>query len=215
MNLRKRRAKRALLLLVGLLLLVAFLLVRFCYAPAFTKLAITNVQNMTSNLINEAVDETLAQGTLDYNSLVTVQRNNVGTVTAISADVYRMNCLKSEIMDILSGKIQEVRSEELGVPLGSIAFPLFCSGLGPNVPVRYVAIRSSDAEFRNAFYQAGMNQTLHQIMLKVSITVTVMLPTGTKDISVGTDIAVAQTVIVGEVPQTVITMTGENDGTER
>lgn len=215
MNLRKRRRRTFLLVLTAVLLLAGVLLIRFRYEPALSELAVTQVQNVTANLINEAVDEELEKGKLRYDSLIFLDKAPDGRVTAMTTDMYEINCLKSEILNLLSDKMQEVSEEELSIPVGSIVLPLFLSGQGPRIPIRYVAIRSSDASFQNEFSQAGINQTLHQIRLFVNISVTVMLPTGTMDVTVSTDMAVAQTVIVGEVPQTVISMTGEQDGTER
>lgn len=214
MNLRKRRRRVFLLVLVLVLLITSVLLVRFRYEPALSELAVTQVQNVTANLVNEAVDEELAQGKLRYDSLISLEKSPDGKVTAMTTDMYEINCLKSEILDLLSQKMSDVSEEALSVPLGSVVMPLIFSGQGPSVPVRYVAIRSADARFENIFSQAGINQTLHQIQLQVDISVTVMLPTGTLDVTVGTDMIVAQTVIVGEVPQTVISMTGEHNGTE-
>ena len=215
MNLRKRRRRAFLLALVLVLLTASVLLVRFRYEPALSELAVTQVQNVTANLVNDAVDEELARGKLRYDRLIRLEKAPDGRITALTADMYEINCLKSEILALLGQKIAEVSGEELGVPLGSVVMPLLFSGRGPTVPVRYVAIRSADARFENEFSQAGINQTLHQIRLVTDISVTVLLPTGTLDVTVGTDMIVAQTVIVGEVPQTVISMTGGDNGTER
>lgn len=214
MNLRKRRRRRLIALLVGCLLLLAVLLYRFRYEPTLAALAVTQVENVTANLVYEAVDEELAGGKIQYDSLIHLEKSPDGTITALTTDMYAVNYLKSELLELLSSKIADVSSEELGVPLGSVMMPMFFAGRGPTVPVRYSAVRYADATFHNQFEQAGINQTLHQIVLRVDISVTVLLPTGTMDVDVSTDMVIAQTVIVGEVPQTVISMTGENNGTE-
>lgn len=203
------------MLLTAVFVISAVLLIRCRYEPELSALAVTQVQNVTANIINEAVDEQLKQGKLRYDKLIHMEKAPDGTVTALSTDMFEINSLKSELLELLSERITEVSHEELSIPLGSVVLPLLFSGQGPMIPVRYVAIRSSDAKFQNSFSQAGINQTLHQIDLLVDISVTVMLPTGTMDVSVSTDMTVAQTVIVGEVPQTVISMTGENNGSKR
>ncbi len=214
MNLRKRRRRRLLVLILCVLILLAILLYRYRYEPTLASLAVTQVENVTANLVYDAVDEELANGRIHYDDLVELEKGPDGTVTALTTDMYGVNRLKSELLKLLSDKIAEVSSEELGVPLGSVIMPLFFSGKGPTIPVRYSAIRYADATFENQFQQAGINQTLHQIVLRVDISVTVLLPTGAVDVTVNTDMVVAQTVIVGDVPQTVISMTGENNGTE-
>ena len=197
------------------LMLSAVLLVCFRYEPLLSELAVTQVQNVTANLLNDAVEKELAQKKIGYSDLIHMQTAPDGRITALTSDMYEINCLKTEILTLLNEAFSEISEEEFGIPLGSVVLPLICSGRGPRIPVRYCAIRSSDICFENEFSQAGINQTLHRIVLHADISVTVLLPTGKKDISVTTDLVVAQTVIVGEVPQTVITMTGENDGTKR
>ncbi len=214
MNLKKRRRRRLLFLLAGIFLLLTVLLYRYRYEPTLASLAVTQVENVTANLVYEAVDEELANERIRYDALIDLEKAPDGTVTALKTDMYNANCLKAELLKLLSDKISDVSSEELGVPLGSVLMPLFFAGRGPIIPVRYSAIRYADATFENQFQQAGINQTLHQIILRVDISVTVLLPTGTVDVMVSTDMAVAQTVIVGDVPQTVISMTGEKNGTE-
>lgn len=215
MNLRKRRRLRLTAIILAALLLGTALLVCFRYEPLLSELAVTQVQNVTANLLNAAVEKELAQGEISYSSLVHMETGPDGRITALTSDMHEINRLKAEILTLLSEEFSEISEEEFGIPLGSVVLPLFCSGRGPKIPVRYCAIRSSDARFENEFSQAGINQTLHQIVLYADISVTVLLPTGKKDITVSTDLVVAQTVIVGEVPQTVVTMTGENNGNQR
>lgn len=215
MNLRKRRRRRALILLAVMFFVCTVLVVRYRYEPALSALAVTQVQNVTTNLINAAVEEELSRGKLHYDNLIKIETTPDGNVSALMTDIYEVNRVKLEILNLLSAKIKDVSNEEFGVPLGSVIMPLLFSGRGPIVPIRYVAIRSVDANFENVFSHAGINQTLHQIVLCVDVTVTVMLPIGTMDVTSNSDMVIAQTVIVGEVPQTVISITGENNGSER
>lgn len=215
MNLRKRRRIRLACILTGLALIASVLLIRFRYEPALEELAVRQVQNVTAAIVNEAISDALGQGSISYNGLIMTEKTPDGRIAALTADMREVNRLKLEILDAIGERMSDVSAEALGVPLGSVVLPLLFSGKGPMVPIRYSAIRYSDASLENEFSQAGINQTLHRIILKVEISVTVMLPTGTKDVKTETNMVVAQTVIVGDVPQTVISMTGEKDGSER
>lgn len=59
---------------------------------------------------------------------------------------------------------------------------------------------SSDAEFHNAFSEAGINQTSHRIEMEVTITMLILTPVGTEDVTASSTVVVAETVIVGTVP---------------
>ena len=103
---------------------------------------------------------------------------------------------------------------EIGLPLGSVILPTFFSGSGPKLPVKVMAISNSDAEYRNVFYEAGINQTAHQIMMDVIIVMTILTPAGPESVRVVSSGVVAETVIVGDVPSTFI-QSGGLYGTER
>ena len=84
----------------------------------------------------------------------------------------------------------------------------------PVIPVHILSIRNSDANFVSHFRQAGINQTLHQLTMIVSVDVSVLVLGQTSSFSVNSEVVVAETVIVGDVPSTFL-QTGGNYGSER
>ena len=82
------------------------------------------------------------------------------------------------------------------------------------IPVRILSIRNSDATFSSDFSQAGINQTIHQVIMEVSVDVAILVRGETDSFTVTSQVVVAQTVIVGEVPDTFL-HTGGDYGTER
>ena len=63
------------------------------------------------------------------------------------------------------------------------------------------SIGSSSSEFRNQFETAGINQTRHQIILQIDVTISILLPGFTTATNVSSAVTVAETVIVGSVPE--------------
>ena len=70
--------------------------------------------------------------------------------------------------------------------------------------MKVMSISSSDADFRNLFAEAGINQTSHQIMMDVHITMTILTPVGAESVEATSAVVVAETVIVGNVPQSYV-----------
>jgi len=93
---------------------------------------------------------------------------------------------------------------EVGLPLGSLILPELFSGSGPKLPVKVMSISASDADFRNEFSEAGINQTSHRIMMDVHITMTILTPVGTESVTATSAVVVAETVIVGNVPNSYV-----------
>ena len=178
------------------------LLFRLRLAPMAQQLIETQVNNQASDAINDAIAEQIAAGELNYEDMVTVEKDKNGTVTAIRTNMERINLLKTGILDCIDEKLDNLSVEELGVPIGSVLMPELFSGRGSNIPVRVLAVRTSDALFRNDFSAAGINQTRHSIYIDIHVTVTVLTWTGTHDVLVDSTVAAAETVIVGTVPVT-------------
>ena len=102
----------------------------------------------------------------------------------------------------------------IAIPLGSLVFPEFFSGKGPLIPVHILSIRNSDAVFSSAFSHAGINQTMHTLTMEVSVDVAVLVLAETSSFTVTSEVVVAETVIVGEVPNTFL-QTGGCYGSQR
>lgn len=209
MNLKKRRRRRCVLLLGATLLIGLVLLIRLRYLPTIRTLVTVQIDNEASNLIVDAINAQIDSGSIQYDKIITLKTDGNGHVTALQTNLAEINRLKMEILRRIGEDLREMSVEQLSVPLGNVIAPSLLSGYGGYLPVRLVALRTSGANFESQFTQAGINQTLHQIGLNVRIHVIVLTPAGEMDVPVNVEMVVAQTVIVGDVPQTVISITGE------
>ncbi len=196
---------RRMLLWTLALALIGFgglLIFRQRYQEAILHLAQTQVKNTTSDLINDAIDEQIEQGTIHYDRIVYFEKDLDGRITALKTNMSEVNRLKTAILNLINDEILAVDTAELGVPVGSLIFPELFSGKGPGIPVQILAIRNSDASFYSNFSEAGINQTLQQITMEVSIDVSVLVLGKTDSFTVSSQVVVAETIIVGDVPNT-------------
>ena len=200
----KRRMIGGLVLLAGLLL-AGFILYQKKVNPMLEGMARAMVDNVASNTINEAIDAQIADGNIDYNRLVLFEKDLNGRITAIKTNMTEVNRLKTQILDILNDTLLEISTDKLSIPIGNLILPELFSGRGPGIPLMVLSISTSDASFRNAFTSAGINQTCHQIILIVEVAMTVLLPTETINVAVTSEMVVAETIIVGDVPTTYAT----------
>ena len=189
----------ALLLVAGVLILVAF---RSKYNAPIRALAETQVMNVTSDLINDAIDKQIENGNMQYDRIVYFEKDLDGRITALKTNMSEVNRLKTDTLNIINDEILALDTSDLGIPLGNLFLPEFLSGRGPSIPVHIVSISNSDASFSSDFTQAGINQTLHQLNMKVSVDVTVLILGATNSFTISSQVVVAETVIVGQVPGT-------------
>lgn len=214
------RVKRVLrkFCVIGLLLIVAgvclFLMFRGKYRTVIREMAQTQVKNTTSDLTNDAIAKQIAKGNIAYDRMVYFEKDLEGRITALKTNMSEVNRLKTDILSIINDEILQLDTSDIGIPLGSLFFPELFSGKGPAIPVRILSIRNSDASFVSHFSQAGINQTLHQLTMEVSIDVAVLVLGETAGFTMATEVVVAETVIVGQVPTTYL-QTGGTYGTEK
>ena len=192
-------------------LCASFLMLRGKYQVVIRDLARTQVMNSTSDLTNDAISKQMADGIIQYDRMVYFEKDLDGRITALKTNMAEVNRLKTDILRIINDEILALDTSDIGRPLGSLILPELLSGKGPSIPVHMLSIRNSDAVFSSHFQQAGINQTLHQLTMEVSVDVAVLVLAKTESFNVTTQVVVAETVIVGDVPQTYL-QTGGNYG---
>ena len=201
-RLARLRLARLLALTLAVLALTGFALAAGQMKPMLTSLATTRVSNTVTAVVSQAVDEAIASGELDYDNLVNFEKDNDGRITAVRSNMAAVNLLQSHILDTVLERIDQVSTRDLSIPIGSLTGSALLSGRGPRITVRMESVGSSEASFHNAFTSAGINQTKHQIILTIDVYVSILLPGFTTATKVSNSFIVAETVIVGEVPDT-------------
>ena len=192
----------ALFLFVLIAFSVAFFYLRSRYRDVIRELAETQVKNTTSDLTNDAIARQIASGDIRYDRIVYFEKDLNGGITALKTNMSEVNRLKTDILNSINDEILALDNSDIGIPVGSLILPEFLSGKGPAIPVHILSIRNSDAVFTSHFTQAGINQTLHQLIMEVSIDIAVLVLGSTSSFTVTSEVVVAETVIVGDVPQT-------------
>ena len=208
----RRLIRRSLMIL--LVLAVLFLILRGKYRDVVRDLAQTQVKNSTSDLTNDAIARQIASGNIAYDRLVFFEKDLDGRITALKTNMSEVNRLKTDVLRIINDEILALDSSAIGIPLGSLFLPELLSGKGPAIPVHILSIRNSDASFVSHFEEAGINQTLHKLTMVVSIDVSILALAETTIFTMESEVVVAETVIVGDVPQTYL-QTGGNYGSQR
>lgn len=194
----------ALLLILLIISAVSLYLFRKKYHAAICNLAQTQVRNATSDLINDAIDKQIQSGNIQYDRIVFFEKDLNGQITALKTNMSEVNRLKTDTLNIINDEILALDTSNLGIPIGSLLLPEFGAGKGPEIPIHILSIRNSDAAFQSTFSEAGINQTLQQLTMDVSVDVAVLVLGDISNFTVSAQVVVAETVIVGKVPDTLI-----------
>jgi len=198
-----------LLFWLTVLVAVCFGLFRVRYRDAIRSLSETQVKNSTSDLINDAIDRQIETGNIQYDRIVYFEKDLEGRITALKTNMSEVNRLKTDILNRINDEILALDTSDLSIPIGSLVLPELFSGKGFGIPVQILSIRNSDAAFFSHFSEAGINQTLQQLTMEVSVDVSVLVLGETDSFTVASQVVVAETIIVGQVPDTYLQSGGK------
>ncbi len=196
------------LLLIGIL---TFLVCMSVYLRRIsTQIAISDASDIVSKRVNAVIAEIMRKGQYDGDYFVTFEKGESGEVAAISCNMARINALSAEILDRVVGATENYTAT-VQIPLGNLTGMNLLMGRGPKVPVEIVTLTSSRVEFNNGIVTAGINQTKHQVTLVIKVDIDILVPWGSESTQVTTEVLIADTVIVGQVPGTYLDIKGSVD----
>ncbi len=198
---RTRSGATAAILLGGIGLLV-FLSTSALYLKELSsQIAASDASDIVTVQINKVIAQLMTEKDYGSDYFVVLEKNDRGEVTAVSSNMARINALSAQILDRVVGTTDN-RTLTVAIPLGNLTGVSLLMGRGPAVPVRIIMLTSSRVEFSNSIITAGINQTKHQINLAVKVDIDILIPWATESAQVKTDILIADTIIVGQVPET-------------
>jgi len=186
-------------LIVFLLLLALYLLLQKSLTGVILDTAYAQAYALAVDTMNDAVRGGVA-AEVGYDQLITVRTDGAGRVTLLQADTARMNALAVDIALAAQAALGGRDAPTVSVPLGAALHVPFLSAAGPKIRVRLSPVGAVNASFRTEFEAAGINQTRHKIYLRLQAVVRLVLPTGARPVEVETQLLIAESIIVGQVP---------------
>ncbi len=197
--------------MLSVLILIAFVsmlfLIDFRLKGSILEIARAQVELDTVELINAAVNENIVAHT-DYQDIMYVHKDEKGNIVMLQANTVVLNQIIAKTINQVIESTRDLQSNTISIALGQVTGTIFLAAYGPRINVRIVPTRQVTVEVENKFEQAGINQTRHLIYLKINTNIRIAVPLVDKDLSVTTTVPLADTIIVGEVPQTYVNFNG-------
>ena len=210
--LRRERPLPVLAPVAVMLILAGFFLnfVNGRIQPVLETAATSQATNLMTQIISAAVDDCLEEHNMGYADFVTVETDVSGKVVALTGNTAANSRFKRVIVDTVIERLGSLDRNAIKVPLGSLTGQPLLTGIGPPVRVRVDSVGSVTADFVHSFTAAGVNQTLQRVCLNITATIFLFLPGEVLPVTVNSSICVAETVIVGETPDTYLNLEKEN-----
>ena len=162
-----------------------------------------NSKAVTISLIDDAVNERLVElgDDADYSNLVKLSYTSDGKVASIESNTKLINRIKNDMLTEINDRLMKGETENVDLTVGTLSgIPLF-HGSGPTVRMEVEPKGYADAVFISEFTDAGLNQTLHRMIMRTTVSVTAFIPMYSVETKVSGDFLIAETVIVGNVPE--------------
>jgi sporulation protein YunB len=200
---KKRKRRRA---AVFLFVFIAFVTLSFVYVycvvnPAVVESTQHMIFSLSTSAVSDAVYEVLSEEQITYSDLVSIEYDDEGCVSHLYLQTITLNLIARQFYQVAQVYLDEMGEKGVEVPLGVFTgLPLF-AGLGPKVNIRLVSIGAMTSTFESKFTSAGINQTNHSLFIRLYASVSMILPAYTKTIDSTTEVLIAESVIVGKIPQ--------------
>ena len=189
------------LIAVGLILAGIILLVDLRIRPIIEQTAIYQSKILATRIINDAVYSQLDDEEFNYGSLVTVVYNGDNEITSIESNMLNINKLKAKINNSVNNELTDLDNHDLSISLGTISGLTSFYNKGPLIPVKVKPEGYVETLLISSFESAGINQTLHRILVQIKVDISAIIPGYTASGAIDTQFVIAETVIVGNVPE--------------
>ena len=164
--------------------------------PVVINAARSRARLFASDVISRSVDAAVAESA---GSFINVIYGEDG-ISAIETNVTGISRLRADSILNIRGEISDIDRMTLDIPLGNLAGGMLLTGRGIPVRIKLVPIGDVSGEIYSEFSETGINQTLHRIYLRVRVSMNMIVASDTVRLELADDILVAETVIVGKVP---------------
>lgn len=206
------RPMRVLRILIALAILFAILMAILIInlQPTALNLAEAKARALATDALNDAIASVMDQN-IDYGDLMQITYDSTGKVSMLCANTMRMNELGSRIVLKAQSNLNAASAQVIRIPLGAASGMAIFEGTGPNISIKMLPVGSVNTEFKTEFQSAGINQTRHKIYLEATARVDLVLPNNAESIAIRTQVPVAESIIIGDVPDSYVDVADNED----
>lgn len=201
---RKRRRRRIALVCIISAIIFAFLsvvLLEVKIRPVLATIAESRAKNIATQAVNDAVWQVLSDEEVSYDTLVNFTYRQDGKINAVAVDSVKLNTVCAQIRSRITDYFAFLSERVISIPVGSLTGIDLLAGRGPEINIGITLSGSAQTEVINDFQTAGINQTRHQIILRVDTKIYIIMQSGNIVTETQNSIIAAETVIVGDVPE--------------
>lgn len=197
-NTRKNQNIVIIFCIFGLIALIV--IINFSVNPIVMDMAAQQGSASVLSSLNSAVDKTFEEQNIGYSDIVKLNYSQTGFVTSAEYDYVLINKLKLSISQNVADELIKLKKSRIKIPFGSIFGNSVLSGRGPNLRIYISQSSVPDISLISSFESVGINTVKHEIIMRITVDSKLFLPPQSYDFSNVQDYVIAQTLIVGNIP---------------
>jgi len=206
-----RKGKILILSAVLIIISAMFIVIMNKIQPVVEQMADSRVANIAEQAINQAITTQIVENNIDYDDIIVFEKDSTGQITALKTNTAKVNTLKSLIERSVMDELAAVDYTQLRIPIGNVFGSSILSGRGPSIKVKLIPIGRTNVDFLSCFTSAGINQTYHKISVEVRVEISAVLLGTNTQTNVSSEAVIAETVIVGSIPDSVTIIGSEEN----
>lgn len=171
--------------------------------PRVVRICDAETRSRVTEILNNTINEEYSKS-FNYEEMIKVDKDSEGNITMVQADTLKLARLATRTIVNAQTTLNETKSIDVKVPIGQVTNNNLLANLGPTVKVKMQPIGHITTKYLSDFETAGINQTRLKIYIEATTKVKIILPFQSYDVEIATQMPVAETIIVGKVPETAI-----------
>jgi len=205
---KKRRRFKPYLPLVtfSLILFGIFLLIDLTLRIVFFNIAEVRAIQLATDAVHRALQQEVADGNLQYQDFISIHKDSQGHVALMQANTVKVNKVAADTTMAVQKTMEELKWQSFSIPMGQVLGIPLLANYGPKVSYHILPVGTVRVNVVDKFESAGINQTRHMIYLNFDTNVRIVIPSKSGEAVVATQVPLAESIIVGVVPNTFITL---------
>lgn len=199
------------------LIVIIFVIISMTYLldkklkPTIKTIAQSKANLLANEIINRTIYEEILKD-VNYHNLIEIHRDLDNKVTMIQADSIQISRLMSQTNIKMKEALNELNEQEFGIPLGQAIGSYLFATIGPKIKVKILPVVSElEVNLLQDFNEAGINQTRHMLYFDIRTAIKIAIPLFNEKVIISTKTPIAETIIVGPVPSTMVRLDGLNN----
>lgn len=191
-----------------LVIVCSFFIVDYKLKASVIEIAKAKAQITVAEKINTVTNQEIVSK-IEYQDIVNIHKDKEDRIVLIQPNTIILNKMMANTVVEIAKSLDNLSEESIDIPLGQITGSQILAGYGPKMKVKIIAVGQVNVDVLNKFEGAGINQTRHLVYFNINSKIKVAVPFIDEEVNVSTTIPLAETIIIGDVPETYVSLSDD------